>query len=46
MPMMPIDGGEIHYEESGAGYPVLSFAPGSLNPPIQAMSSPARWLPA
>jgi len=35
MPLMQIDGGEIHYEEFGAGYPVLSFAPGSLNSRIE-----------
>jgi pimeloyl-ACP methyl ester carboxylesterase len=31
MPLIEIDGGELHYEEFGAGFPVLCFAPGSLN---------------
>lgn len=30
MAVMAIEGGEIHYEEFGSGFPVLCFAPGSL----------------
>lgn len=31
MPFLPIEGGRIHYEDHGSGYPVLLFAPGFLS---------------
>ena len=34
MPVMPIDSGEIYYEEFGAGFPILCFSPGSLRSQI------------
>ncbi|HEY4142940.1 MAG TPA: alpha/beta hydrolase [Pseudolabrys sp.] len=34
MPVVPIDGGEIYYEEFGSGFPVLCFSPGSLRSQI------------
>lgn len=37
MPFLTVPRGRIHYEESGAGYPVLLFAPGFLSARI------ARW---
>jgi pimeloyl-ACP methyl ester carboxylesterase len=51
MPLMKIDGGEIHYEEFGSGEPVLCFAPGSLNSQIdfwhhspRKPGQPAPWM--
>jgi len=51
MPVMPIDGGEIYYEEFGSGFPVLCFAPGSLLSRIDAWhrsprhpDRPAPWM--
>jgi pimeloyl-ACP methyl ester carboxylesterase len=37
MPFLAVPGGRIWYEESGAGYPVLLFAPGFLSARIE------RW---
>jgi pimeloyl-ACP methyl ester carboxylesterase len=34
MPVMKIEGGEIHYEVYGQGFPVLCFSPGSLRSQI------------
>lgn len=43
MPMMPVDGGEIYYEEHGSGEPVLLFAPGFLSSRIERWkTNPAR----
>lgn len=43
MPMLQVDGGEIHYEEHGSGEPVLLFAPGFLSSRIERWhSNPAR----
>jgi pimeloyl-ACP methyl ester carboxylesterase len=43
MPLMHVDGGEIHYEEHGRGEPVLLFAPGFLSSRIERWrSNPAR----
>jgi pimeloyl-ACP methyl ester carboxylesterase len=37
MPTLEIDGGQLHYEVHGRGYPVLLFAPGFLSSRIE------RW---
>jgi hypothetical protein len=37
MPILEREDGEIHYEETGTGYPVLALAPGWLR------STCARW---
>jgi pimeloyl-ACP methyl ester carboxylesterase len=37
MPVLSLDDGEIYYEETGKGYPVLLFAPGFLGSRIE------RW---
>lgn len=37
MPILSVEGGEIYYERSGEGYPVLLFAPGFLSSRIE------RW---
>jgi pimeloyl-ACP methyl ester carboxylesterase len=43
MPVMPIGGGEIYYEEYGSGFPVLCFSPGSLRSQISFWRSlPSR----
>jgi len=42
MPLMPITGGEIYYEEFGAGFPVLCFSPGSLRSQISFWRSSPR----
>ncbi len=42
MPEMPIQGGEIYYEEFGAGVPVLCFSPGSLRSQISFWRSSPR----
>jgi hypothetical protein len=41
MPTVPIDSGEIYYEEFGKGFPVLCFSPGSLRSQISFW----RYLP-
>jgi pimeloyl-ACP methyl ester carboxylesterase len=43
MPFLTVPGGRIWYEESGAGYPVLLFAPGFLSARIERWrSNPAK----
>ena len=42
MPTMPVEGGEIYFEEYGAGTPVLCFSPGSLNSQISFWRSSPR----
>jgi len=43
MPILSVDGGEIYYEQSGEGYPVLLFAPGFLSSRIERWhSNPSR----
>src|SRR5947199_9344782 len=43
MPFLTVPGGHIWYEESGAGYPVLLFAPGFLSARIERWrSNPAK----
>lgn len=42
MPTMPIEGGEINFEEFGAGVPVLCFSPGSLRSQISFWRSSPR----
>ena len=43
MPTLPIDRGEIYYEDVGTGYPVLLFAPGFLSSRMERWrSNPAR----
>jgi pimeloyl-ACP methyl ester carboxylesterase len=43
MPFLDVPGGQIHYEDSGAGYPVLLFAPGFLSSRIERWrSNPAK----
>jgi pimeloyl-ACP methyl ester carboxylesterase len=43
MPFLDVPGGRIHYEITGAGYPVLLFAPGFLSSRIERWrSNPAR----
>jgi pimeloyl-ACP methyl ester carboxylesterase len=42
MPVVPIEGGEIYYEEYGAGAPVLCFSPGSLGSRISYWRSSPR----
>lgn len=37
MPFLKVDDGEIHYEEYGAGFPILLFAPGGM------WSEAAKW---
>jgi pimeloyl-ACP methyl ester carboxylesterase len=37
MPFLPVANGQIHYEVSGSGYPLLLFAPGFLSSRIE------RW---
>jgi pimeloyl-ACP methyl ester carboxylesterase len=42
MPVMPIEDGEIYYEEFGSGFPVLCFSPGSLRSQISFWYSSPR----
>ncbi len=43
MPFLTVPGGHIHYQEQGAGYPVLLFAPGFLSSRIERWAAnPAR----
>jgi pimeloyl-ACP methyl ester carboxylesterase len=43
MPMLDVDGGQIHYAVHGTGYPVLLFAPGFLSSRIERWrTNPAR----
>jgi pimeloyl-ACP methyl ester carboxylesterase len=43
MPFLPISNGQIHYEVSGRGYPLLLFAPGFLSSRIERWrTNPAR----
>lgn len=43
MPFLTVDGGLIHYEQSGSGYPVLLFAPGFLSSRMERWASnPSR----
>jgi pimeloyl-ACP methyl ester carboxylesterase len=43
MPFLPISNGQIHYEVSGSGYPLLLFAPGFLSSRIERWrTNPAR----
>ncbi len=42
MPLVSIDGGEIYFEEYGAGFPVLCFSPGSLRSQISFWRSLPR----
>jgi pimeloyl-ACP methyl ester carboxylesterase len=42
MPVVPIEGGEINYEEFGSGVPVLCFSPGSLGSQISFWRSSPR----
>lgn len=43
MAFLPVDGGQVYYEDHGAGYPVLLFAPGFLSSRIERWrSNPAR----
>ena len=41
MPTFQRDGGTIHYEEFGRGFPVLTFAPAGLQSTIEVWSRPA-----
>lgn len=43
MPFLTVPGGQIHYEVTGEGYPVLLFAPGFLSARIERWrTNPAR----